>query len=385
MSNETSSDRERLEIVSAAAEWLLSTDDPAAMVGRIFEKASGPLALDYYFNFLVNDAGDALWLHSCAGIPDSAVHDLARLEFGQAICGTVAKRRSHLVVEKVQESADPRAALIKDFGVETYACFPLVARGGLIGTLSFGSRRRTRFTPVDLDLLRVISHYVAVAQERRKAEQAIAAALDDGQNLLQQKEMLLKEVNHRVKNSLQLVSSLLAMQGGRLDAPGLKRYFIEASRRVQAVAAVHHRLYRSGDVRSVPFGPYLRDLCADLEQSMDSGRRVRLVVDTEDTDVPTDKAIPLALMLNELVTNAFKHAYPVGEPGEVRITFGRQDGDMLRLSVADDGTGVPDGLDARDATGLGMTIVRALTTQLGGRFEHDGNGPGARFTVTVPL
>jgi PAS domain S-box-containing protein len=156
----------RLRLLSESAAHLLAADDSDRMVLGLFERVSGELGLAAYFNFMVNDAGDALRLDSCAGIPDAERRRIARLEFGQAVCGTVAQERRPIVVTDVQHSDDPRVQLVKGYGIRAYACNPLLVGERLLGTLSFAARDRDSFDPDDLEFLRTVCHYVAMAKER---------------------------------------------------------------------------------------------------------------------------------------------------------------------------------------------------------------------------
>ena len=202
---------------------------------------------------------------------------------------------------------------------------------------------------------------------------------------LAEKEGLLREVNHRVKNSLQLVSSLLTLQALSSKDPEMRRQFQEACGRIGTIAQVHQRLYQSETYSVVAFGQYLRDLCRELSGSLSAAAQGRAIVtDADDVEMPADTVIPLALMVNELVTNAMKYAYADGQPGDVAVSFRVLPDGQKRLTVADHGGGLPDDFDMARADTLGMKVVRAFAGQLKGRVRVEPNGPGTRFVIDLP-
>ncbi|HYH39416.1 MAG TPA: histidine kinase dimerization/phosphoacceptor domain -containing protein [Azospirillum sp.] len=200
---------------------------------------------------------------------------------------------------------------------------------------------------------------------------------------LKETEGLLREVNHRVKNSLQLVSSLLTLQALSAKDAELRRQFQEACGRIGTIAQVHQRLYQSQTYSEVAFGAYLRDLCRELGGSAAAAGRT-IAVQADDVDLPADTVIPLALVVNELVSNAVKYAYAEGEGGEVAVGFHVQPDGRKSLTVADHGRGLPEGYDVARADTLGMKVVRAFTGQLKGKFRAEPNVPGTRFVVDLP-
>jgi FixJ family two-component response regulator len=151
---------ERLRLLWEAASVLLSTDQPDAMMRGLFAKIAPHFGLDAYFNFMVDESGEALRMESCVGISDEEARKIARLDFGQAICGTVALQRHPIMATNIQQSADPKAQLVKGYGLRVYACSPLLAGDRLLGTLSFASRFRDSFAPDELEFLQTVCHYV---------------------------------------------------------------------------------------------------------------------------------------------------------------------------------------------------------------------------------
>ncbi len=219
--------------------------------------------------------------------------------------------------------------------------------------------------------------------ERKRAEAELAALLAEKEALLRRQDMLIREVNHRVKNSLQLVSSLLGVQSLHLTDPAARLQFLEAQRRVLTVAKIHEQLYRQTQSPDrIAFGPYLKSLCAHLvEASLQESRDIRVEVAVDQADLPTDQAVPLALIVNELLTNAIKYAFAGAPAGTVTVTFRAGPDGRCSLTVADDGVGLPPGFDPMRSTGLGMKIVTGLVGQLDGDLTADTTAPGTRFTV----
>ena len=160
----------RLALLSEALEHLLSTQDSDGMVRQLFAKVASHLGVDTYLNYMVNPDGDALSLHSCAGISEHTANEMRRLEFGQAICGTVAQLRRPLVATDIQTTHFDKADLARGLGIQAYACNPLMSGGRLLGTLSFASRTRPRFDADELEFMQLISRYVAVAVDRANAD-----------------------------------------------------------------------------------------------------------------------------------------------------------------------------------------------------------------------
>jgi two-component sensor histidine kinase len=214
--------------------------------------------------------------------------------------------------------------------------------------------------------------------------------------LLLSKDATIREIHHRVKNNLQTISSLLRLQGRRLDSAEARTAIEESVRRIRSIALVHEILSReAGD--DVPFVDVVKPVVAMVADSMISpDHPIRFDVQGDGGILPAGVATPLAVVLNELLQNAVDHAYPPeldlteDEPGRVTVTIDRTD-DALTLEVADDGVGLPEGFDLDDATGLGLSIVRTLvTSDLAGEItirsgDGEGGRPGTRVALRVPV
>ena len=159
---------ERQRLLSEASVVLLATDDLDDMLRGVFDKIAPHFALDSYFNFMVDETGTALRLVSFAGIPDEAARSIERIEFGQAVCGSVALTQQPACACHIQQSDDPKVRLVKSLGIRLYACNPLLAGGNLLGTLSFTSRSRDEFDASEMEFLKTVCQYVTAAYERMR-------------------------------------------------------------------------------------------------------------------------------------------------------------------------------------------------------------------------
>ena len=215
----------------------------------------------------------------------------------------------------------------------------------------------------------VVCYFYDLSEQKAQAralERAIA-----------EKDLLAREIDHRVKNSLTIVASLLSMQGGDAASPEVRTALTDAADRVSAVARLHENLYRSHELGIVAFGNYLSQLAKDLKKSI--GRAtVKLAVEAIDIKLPADTAIPLALTVNELVTNAFKHGVAQGAR-EISVVMGQVD-DRVRLTVSDDGAGFPETANGT-RSGIGLTVVQALATQLDADLTVPAPGAPATFII----
>ncbi|AUB59987.1 hypothetical protein BK009_04415 [Methanobacterium subterraneum] len=187
--------------------------------------------------------------------------------------------------------------------------------------------------------------------------------------LLQDKEMLMKEIHHRVKNNLMIISSLLSLQSRYIKDEETREIFRESQSRAKSMALIHERLYRSGDVKNIDFPDYLRSLTRDIFDTYRTSRgRVQLQMDVSDVKMDVDSAVPLGLIINELVTNSLKYAFPDDQEGTIKINF-HLEGDEYVLEVIDDGIGIPDDFDVVKSDSLGMLLVSSLTSQIQGELE----------------
>ncbi|MBN9419553.1 MAG: PAS domain S-box protein [Candidatus Eremiobacteraeota bacterium] len=201
---------------------------------------------------------------------------------------------------------------------------------------------------------------------------------------LHEKEVMLREIHHRVKNNLQLVSTLLYLQSDHTEDPAAAEMFKESQDRIKSMALIHERLYRSDDLDRVDFGEYLASLADDLlanYQSEDQDIRVDLAVSVP--NVPIDTAIPCGLLINELISNCLKHGLRNREKGVIQVSMKTVEA-QVQLRIADDGIGFPENLDFRQTSTFGLQIVQTLTDQLGGTIDLL-QGKGTCFEILFPM
>ena len=213
---------------------------------------------------------------------------------------------------------------------------------------------------------------------RDQAEAEVHASRDRYAALAAEREVLLREVNHRVGNSLQIIASLLHLQASSALQDDVKAALTNAMGRVAAVAQVHRRLYTSHDLKSVLLNQYLEALLEDLRRSAEGNKMSRLTLQAETIEIDPDRAVAIGIIVNELVMNAVKYAYPDGA-GPIHVEL-KAEGDDLLVSIADDGVGLNVKTDPR-STGMGQRIVSAMATKLDASVERDPAHSGTRMVL----
>lgn len=215
----------------------------------------------------------------------------------------------------------------------------------------------------------------AVRGERRRDEELIRKSL-------REKEVLLREIHHRVKNNMQVISSMLGLQSRYVKDEESLKIFEDGRNRIRSMALIHEMLYLSEDFARIDFDAYVKTLAASLFNLYDvSSERVRLTTDVEEAGFGLDRAVPCGLIINELLTNALKYAFPGDRSGEITVGVHFRDG-AVELSVGDDGVGLPKGLDFRKTETLGLQLVTNLVKQLQGDILLDRTG-GTRFVISL--
>jgi len=263
--------------------------------------------------------------------------------------------------------------LLLEHGIRRAMNVILQGEGEPFGVLEVDSRSEGEFSANDIAFLQGTANILGTAIYRQRAEQKLTAALDRHQ-------LLTKEVNHRINNSLQIIASMLHLQTTTTQSDEVRHALRDASSRIAAIARAHQRLYGSDQIDAVDLGAYLGDICDDLGKAMPRCK-IHFSAAAE-MNCATDTAIPIALLVNELITNSAKYAYPDGHC-EVWVDASRSDGGIV-ISVRDKGIGLPADFDLKSGKRLGMRLVSALSTQVHADLQVRRHQPGTEFLLTIP-
>ena len=266
--------------------------------------------------------------------------------------------------------------LLIEHGIRRAMNVILQGDGSPFGVLEVDSRSEGEFSEHDIAFLQGAANILGMAIEQQQYQRKLQAALDRHQ-------ILLKEVNHRVKNSLQVVSGMLHLQASAVGDPALSDRLQEASTRVSAVGRAYERLAYNADYKNIGLVSYLREVINDLETPV-APCKVQLEA-PEEIQFAADHAILVALIVNELVLNAGKYAYPDSTGGLIWVRIVRTEKNLVSVSVRDDGIGLPAGFDPTTSKRLGSRLTNALAKQLGAELTRPFTAVGTNFTLLIPL
>ena len=409
--NQLQESEARLRLLSGTAGRLLAAENPQTVVNELCQEVMQHLDCQAFFNFLADESTGRLRLNACAGIPDEEVRKLEWLDYGVAVCGCVARDKQRMIAEDILNSSDPRTKLVKSYGIQAYCCHPLMVQGQLIGTLSFGTRTRSHFSPDDVETMHTVADQVATAMERMQAQAALRAANEQLREADRRKNEFLAMLSHELRNPLAPIRNSLYI----LDraAPGS-----DQARRAQMVidrqvAHLSHlvddlldltRISRNKirlDLRLLELNDLVRRVVEDHRLLFEKSEiQVEVKLDPERVSVNAD-GTRLAQVIGNLLQNAAKFT---GHGGRATV-FVSVDLPKRQavIRVSDTGAGIPSELIGRlfqpfmqaDTTldrskgglGLGLALVKGLVELHGGDVcvHSDGLGKGAEFVVSLPL
>lgn len=339
-----------LALLADVAERLLAAGSAARMVDELFTLIRTELRLDVFFNYRLHD--DRLILEAHGGLTDAQAADGGELAIGQAICGTVARERRPRHATSLQRSEDPMVAFVKNVGLDAYACTPLVHGDVLLGTLGFGRRWADRFTADELSFLHTVCHYVALAKYRLRVEEELRLAVTS-------RERLLAELNHRVRNALQVAVGLVAMELAAYPDPSEGAALKAAADRLQVLAIAHRPLYATGSPDTVDVAALL----ASVVEEASTG--VSLAAVSVARPLPVEAAVAFALLVHTLLDGRADDA-PVRLTADIVI----DDGGRQRLALLFSGCL----RDRSQAPTASQRLVRALAHQLRATFDDRPSG-----------
>ena len=245
-------------------------------------------------------------------------------------------------------------------------------KGKLVGQLALANSDRD-YTDRDLAFIERLTDIYAIAINRYLAEEKIKQSLKE-------KEVLLREIHHRVKNNMQIISSLLSLQSNSMPKKKYSGIFKESQNRIISMALIHEKLYHSRDIEKIDFKEYIDDLVRSLFQSYEVYGNIELRIDVKDVFLGIDFAIPCGLILNELVTNSIKYGFPDGRKGLISIIIKSNETGYVELEVNDNGVGIPEDFDISKTKSLGLHLVTILSEQLNGEISFDRNN-GTKFMI----
>lgn len=365
------------ELLAELGVVALQQNDLAKLLDRAAELAAGGLNANLCKVLQFVPAENSLLV--CAGVGwEPGVVGSARIVADLASPSGFAFQTGTPVISNhlEQEERFRTPELLARHGVRRAINVILQGDGAPFGVLEVDSRSAGEFTSHDLTFLQGAANILGMAIERRRYVRDLTAAVDH-------QSVLLKEINHRVKNSLQMVASMLSLQATTLRDSPAGQSLQDAISRISAVARVHERLYRSAEIGRVDLAAYLGDLCRDLT-GLATNCDIRYAPDAE-VSMVTDRAVHVGLLATELISNAIKHAYPEESGGIVDVKLVRQGDASVILRIRDHGAGLPDGFTTSAGRGLGMKIVRALLGQCRATLAVRNHRPGTEFVVELPL
>lgn len=393
---------ERLALLSEAAALMLGAQDPDAMLRSLFAKIAPHLGLDCYFNYMVDETGEGLRLAACAGIPSETASAMNRLEFGQAICGTVALSRQPMMAHRIQHLDDSNVQLVKSLGIRAYVCNPLQVDNHLLGTMSFASRSRDEFDANELDFLRTICHHVAVACERLRLVEQLREAD-------RRKDEFLATLAHELRNPLAPVRNavqILQLKGPPVPELQWARDVIDRQM-AQMARLIDDLMDVSRITRGVIDLKRERVELAKVVQGAVETSRPLIEQQGHDlwVQLPAEPVYlhadmtRLAQVFSNLLNNAAKYTE---RGGRIDLTAERQGSDVV-VSVKDTGIGIPaDKLPrvfemfsqlhvamerSHGGLGIGLSLVKRLVEMHGGTVGARSAGPGmgSEFVVRLPI
>ena len=377
----------QLQTVTAALSGAVT---PAQVAEVIINQAVPVLGAGGGWVFWLTPDGQELETIATVGYPAELVERWRRVPLTADVPIIEAIRLNQLLVIGSSEALSAQYADVTPHPslVGSRVVVPMEVHGQVVGGLSFTFAESREFSPADQEFMQTLAGQCAQALERARLyeqSQAELAARRQAEErltvLLQEKEVLLREVHHRVRNNLQAIFNLLYLQADYLQDEPTRQMLQDIQARIKSIALVHEKLYQTGNLAELNFAEYLTSLAHYLLQTYGARpERIALHIETEVETLDLDTAVPLGIIINELVSNALQYAFPEGEAGEIRIELRMEEARQLRLIVSDNGVGLPQEVDLTTVGSLGLQLVGMLTSHMRGQLDLQRNG-GTTFKI----
>ncbi len=397
-----------LRLLTETANDLLTVDDSQQFVRQVYGRLKAPLGLDVCFNYMAVEGEPRMRLDFYDGVPPEVAEGIRHLRHGEAVCGCVAVEQRRIVAEDIAHSADPRAALVRGLGVQAYACHPLLVQGRFIGTLSFGTRRRPRFSDEELGLMAAVATQVAAAMERLRLIETLRHRAEQLAEADRRKDEFLAMLGHELRNPLAAIRNglhVLALSDG--DGGLVAQVQALVGRQTDNLARMVDDLLDVSRITrgTIALRKQVVDLAAAVGHAVESARPLidsrghALTVQLPPRPVRLE-ADPTRL--EQVVVNLLNNAARYTPPGGTVALTAERAGDEAVIRVRDNGIGIradllPKVFDlfvqseqpldrAQGGLGIGLTLVRQVVELHGGRVEASsgGAGRGSEFTVRLP-
>ncbi len=404
---------ERTALLSEVTSQLLSSNRPQQIVESLCQKVMTHLDCQAFFNYLVDEQAGRLHLNACAGISEEAARQIEWLDYGVAVCGCAAKDGCRIVAEHIQTAPDPRADLVRSFGIQAYACHPLLNQGQVIGTLSFGSRVKPTFTEDELGLMKTVADHVAIAMQRIGLLESLKRHAKAAEAANQSKSQFLANMSHELRTPMNAILGMIDVALPKATDPTVQDCLQTAKGSADLLLTLLNDLLDSAriesgrlELESVPFS--LRRMLDQITRILSVRASERgLCFSCRIPDGTLDAVVGDRMRLQQVLLNLAGNAIKFTERGDVEISVraSSEGGEAcLEFAVRDTGIGIPpssqehvfqpfaqaDASMARrfGGTGLGLSICRSLVEMMGGRIwveSEVGKGSTFYFTVHLPL
>ena len=404
---------QRLDLLADSASKLLQSDAPQRLVDALCQKVMSFLDCQAFFNFLVDEKEGRLQLNACAGVSDAEARSIEWLDYGGAVCGCAARDACRIVAEDIPNTPDPRTELVQSLGILAYACHPLLAQGRVLGTLSFGTRTRSKFSDDDLSLMNAVADQVAIAMERKLMEEKLRQSKQAAEAASRTKSQFLANMSHELRTPMTGVLGMLELA---MQSPSDSRqteYIETAHSSGRSLLRILNDILDLTKVEAGKFSlhdkPFdLRDCVVEtVEMLIPESRRKGIDLELQLADDLPEQVLGDQIRLRQVLTNLIGNAVKFTDRGrvEVRVRGGNQPQEAaveLCFSVIDTGIGIPfdkthllfksfsqvDDSHSRSygGAGLGLAISKEIVERMGGSLSFESEaGKGSSFCFSVRL